>query len=1418
MKNLITMWRKASALLTLVGVLFASCNDISEENSSGAGGSQKARLSFSCNIDSRTIMPVNMAESDVTKIVLKAEKSGESASTQIGEWLSSDAKNAFYLMESDDSIEVDAGSYTFTLDLYTSKNSGYRLTQSGTLSKTVSAGTNFLSFSTSYVQSGDFSVVFTFAETARVGAIKAGLFTTENYGESPLVDGVNSFDFEELAFSEGGDGTISAVYSKNEVPNGTYYIKIEVYDSDKSTIINSLIDVIKVHGYKTEGNLRLSEINTLYSIKYNTDGGEWETEFVPVTSRNANTGLLLPTTVLSKSGLVFSGWYTDSALTERIDSIGTGSEYAKDFTLYAGWVDANLYVSGTGDDTEGNGSESNPYETVDKACEKIIELGTPLIDWTIYVMGDVTGPHSSSKKAGERGSGTAVERDYGRSVIPSDVTSKHAKSILLIGYHELDADGNPQDKINRGIIGNSTSTSTTGNVLAVATGVPVTIKNVLLTGGNTSSTNPNTDNDPFYTSGGGLYVASGATVTLDDGVIITNNKAIKGGGVYNAGTLYIVGTAAIGDKTVEEVANGYVNNGKCSNEYSTGGGVYNTGKLYLGTSERKLTGGIYYSYGLTASGGGIYNTNDGITVMSSGNIAYNDGAANGGGIYVNSGTFTMTGGSIAHNSTGGMAGGVYVNIDATFNFSGGTICANWATKGGGGVFVNASESKAGLMYMYGNAVVGDETQTSAPSNRVGANATDGNGAGICVNGGKLYMGYSSYTSETVNVPAELTGGIYYNYCNGSTSQGGGLFASGSQGQPASSSSANATVRIHSGTIANNYCEQGGAICTPSGAKPLVIGGKVKIPSGSNHGNDVLIYGNYNRLFIEDSLEEISSDDPIYIKLSASDGKYWSSSGLMLSQNASITSLSAVLDKFVVEPLENPSTGIITKWVINASDGLVYQNTSTLYVSASGSTDNDGLSASKPLPTLEAAVMKMTDASVDYTIILNGEILGCQQICNWEGTDANSITVKGKTGSTTDIINANLAYNEEGSALSIETYVPVTLSGITVKGGNGRIESPTAVSPCATEDAILVGGGLFLADGAKVSLESSTKIIGNHSYYVSDGGRLRPAPGCGAGAYVSQGASLYIDSGSVISDNIGTCYGAGVYVAQGGYLRTQEGSGSYIKANSFNEEFVDSRNEHVTPCGGGVYLEDGATFEMYGCYIRENSVNGGLGSGIYVGNAGSDTPAVLKMSGYGQINLPNDVYLQNDAPIYIAGKINADLPARLTPEFYEKTDGDGNSEDIYLVALSEEGEAANVTLSSYAKHFEVTPQNIGEQTQYWFIDTANLCKLSKQTGMAVKISIPTGVTNDIEVSVTAGGTAVENNTKITSKAALVFMANTGYSSYTWKLDGVEQTVTAENILSLDTSDWKAGIYDIYLEAKDAAGKYYSYTAQISLASN
>lgn len=104
----------------------------------------------------------------------------------------------------------------------------------------------------------------------------------------------------------------------------------------------------------------------------------------------------------------------------------------EDVTLTVQWAfNGDLYVSGLGDDDTGDGSQDNPFATVNRACENIIQTGDSKAEWVIYIDGDVTGPSVSKKKAGER----AVWNDYARSEIPSNLTSAHAKSILLTGIH-----------------------------------------------------------------------------------------------------------------------------------------------------------------------------------------------------------------------------------------------------------------------------------------------------------------------------------------------------------------------------------------------------------------------------------------------------------------------------------------------------------------------------------------------------------------------------------------------------------------------------------------------------------------------------------------------------------------------------------------------------------------------------------------------------------------------------------------------------------------------------------------------------------------------------------------------------------------------------------------------------------------------
>ena len=165
-----------------------------------------------------------------------------------------------------------------------------------------------------------------------------------------------------------------------------------------------------------------------------------------------------------------------------------------------------IYVSGTGNDTEGDGTEAKPFETVDKACEAIIAQGTKNTVWTIYIMGDVTGPHEGTNKAGAR----TYTKDFGRSIIPAEITLDKAKAIHLTGYNGLDENENPKDKINRGLQDIAgAGAAYTGTVLAVVTEVPVTITNLMLTGSQNDSTN-NSD-DPYHQKGGGLHITEEAT-------------------------------------------------------------------------------------------------------------------------------------------------------------------------------------------------------------------------------------------------------------------------------------------------------------------------------------------------------------------------------------------------------------------------------------------------------------------------------------------------------------------------------------------------------------------------------------------------------------------------------------------------------------------------------------------------------------------------------------------------------------------------------------------------------------------------------------------------------------------------------------------------------------------------------------------
>ena len=154
-------------------------------------------------------------------------------------------------------------------------------------------------------------------------------------GETAL----SGYALEDLPVSEN-----SVTYAKTDVAGGTYFVRFELYQEDAK--IDTLEDVIKIaSGRISSKSITLADINTIYTITYNLNGGEWKEGFTPETSRNANKTVVLPTAenVFKQYGeyywnsYKFYGWYTDEGCTEanKVTEISAGT--AENKTLYAKW-------------------------------------------------------------------------------------------------------------------------------------------------------------------------------------------------------------------------------------------------------------------------------------------------------------------------------------------------------------------------------------------------------------------------------------------------------------------------------------------------------------------------------------------------------------------------------------------------------------------------------------------------------------------------------------------------------------------------------------------------------------------------------------------------------------------------------------------------------------------------------------------------------------------------------------------------------------------------------------------------------------------------------------------------------------------------------------------------------------------------
>lgn len=336
----------------------------------------------------------------------------------------------------------------------------------------------------------------------------------------------------------------------------------------------------------------------------------------------------------TQSITVLNSLTTDTWISDESGLINDDGVFNLTNSLIDQYIRTIFYIGNTGlgseglgsepSDTNGSGSPYEPFESLSKAIDLIASTGDSTKNYQIFISGPLKG----------------------KQTLTSSLDNK-AASITIQGLNGLDENKIPKDSLN----GNQADTT-----LTVETSVPISIKNLKITGGK-------------GVNGGGLYLENQSVVKLLDGTLITENEATSGGGVYNEGTLFMSGSAMIGKSTSTIATSSSYGNIATS----SGAGIYsNSGsKIYLGytswtstsdNSPSELTGGVCGNYLSnseisSAYGGGIYN--QGQLYINSGNISYNY-AINGAGIYTES-NITMTGGEISGNIAKTHGGAVYMH-------------------------------------------------------------------------------------------------------------------------------------------------------------------------------------------------------------------------------------------------------------------------------------------------------------------------------------------------------------------------------------------------------------------------------------------------------------------------------------------------------------------------------------------------------------------------------------------------------------------------------------------------------------------------------------------------------------------------------------------------------------------------------------
>lgn len=390
---------------------------------------------------------------------------------------------------------------------------------------------------------------------------------------------------------------------------------------------------------------------------------------------------------------------------------------------------ADLFISSSGTDDTGCGAEITPCQTLNYVLANKIPGtgGTPSDRFIIQLAASDTIQANSDPNNNI----ATLLNGFTNVTIRAESVVEPA---TLQGYLVIEGDANPANTTSNIVVENLILTPPTTGATPRQQGLindggtdsePNIVRQTTITGFDTRGMP-----SPIEITGGGLQNGfnSPTAVLILDRVLVENNKARNGGGVYNKGTLTITGLD--GEESSQITSN---------IADADGGGIYNDtgGRLFINLTRIELN-----RAGAIGSGGGLANNGDltGFATIVASVIEDNETestglSAGGGGIANISGGLYIYRSFITNNLTNASGGGINVGTGGGYIIAT-TISGNNAQADGGGVYVlNTNISNDNLNFVFAT---------------IAANSTNGDyGLGTGRGGGLWIEGGSVTLSNTI---------------------------------------------------------------------------------------------------------------------------------------------------------------------------------------------------------------------------------------------------------------------------------------------------------------------------------------------------------------------------------------------------------------------------------------------------------------------------------------------------------------------------------------------------------------------------------------------------------------------------------------------------------------------------------------------